>query len=79
MTLKIPPPTNTLGDRILRRLGKERALLAPCDTDRRAGVGGYAVLRPESFWRTLLRSRGAPLPEHRVSRQSLEFIYDETP
>jgi len=70
VTYRMPP--EDLGDRILRKLGKRRAVFFP-----RAGISAIdshsnVWLEKESFWKALLRPSSAPLPEGWVDLYSLK-------
>lgn len=60
MTIKMPPLS--LGDRLLKMLGKRRAVYVPADAY--AKFGPYAIVQgvKEPLFRALLRPRGKPLP-----------------
>lgn len=60
MTIRMPPLS--LGDRLLRILGKRRAVFVPAGAYEK--FGPYVTLRAtkESFFRALLRRRREPLP-----------------
>ena len=59
MTIEITEPDWT--DRLLRRMGKRRAILIP-DGEARFGPFVYARARKEPFLSALLRPRNAPPP-----------------
>lgn len=60
MTIRMPPLS--LGDRLLRILGKCRAVFVPADAYEK--FGPYVTLRAtkEPFLKALLRLRNRPLP-----------------
>lgn len=62
MTVRVP--RKTIGDRILRALGKRRAVHAgAAGAGERFGPHADVVLPRESFWRALIRPWGAAPPE----------------
>jgi hypothetical protein len=65
MTIKMPGPT--IGDRILKLLGKRRGVIIPSDSYNK--FGPYASIRAEkeNFWRALIRSKNAPLPDNVIT------------
>ena len=74
MTIKLRKTPDTVADRILRALGKERAYLVPAGLEKPVGPSGYAVTSKESFWRALFRSKGAPLPADRISSRQIDDL-----
>jgi hypothetical protein len=56
MTIEIPK--SNLGDRILKRLGKKRAVMIPTDAENRFGPYVFATALKEPFLTALFRPRG---------------------
>ena len=75
MTIKMPDPT--IGDRILKSLGKRRGVIIPSDSYNK--FGPYVSLRAkkENFWRALFRHRNAPLPENVMDLYLLKKEFEE--
>ena len=61
MTIRMP--RKSWADRLLDALGKKRAVKIPEGLYEKFGPYVYAQARKESFWRALLRSKQAKLPE----------------
>jgi len=61
MTIKIPE--KTIGDRILRALGKKRGVHIPSHAYDRFGPHAYLYAQKESFWSALRRPKSADLPK----------------
>ena len=61
MTIKFEK-TNVF-DSILGALGKRRGVVIPKGVYQKYGPYVYAVARRESFWKALVRSKNAPMPE----------------
>jgi hypothetical protein len=74
MTLHIPD--SSIGDKILRRFGKKRALIFPKGSLEGRGFDAYAYAVKESFWRALIRSKASPLPEGTVEYESVREEFD---
>jgi hypothetical protein len=64
MTIKMPDPT--VGDKILKFFGKKRGVILPSEPYEKYGPYAYSKALKENFWKALLRSRNAPLPENVV-------------
>ena len=61
MTIKMPE--ESFADKILEFLGKKRRVIVPKEPYEKHGPYAYALATKESFWKALLRPKGAPLPE----------------
>jgi hypothetical protein len=61
MTIRIPE--KTIGDKLLKTLGKKRGIHIPTEDYRQFGPYVYSTARKESFLRALLRPKDRPLPE----------------
>jgi hypothetical protein len=61
MTIKIP--RKSIGDRVLKALGKKRGLQISSRPYERFGRYAYFSATKESFWKALFRPRNAELPE----------------
>lgn len=78
MTIRLATQPDTMADRVLRVFRKERAYIVPVETERSLGPHASVCSRKESFWSCLLRSKNAPLPQGRMTRQQMEeFISKE--
>ena len=64
MTIRIPDPT--IGDKILKLLGKKRGIVLPEEPYKKFGPYVYIEAKKENFWNALFRSKNAPLPENVV-------------
>lgn len=64
MTITIPK--KTIGDKILKVLGKKRGVQIPAEAHKQFGPYVYAAGQKESFLRALLRPKDEPLPEDMV-------------
>jgi hypothetical protein len=64
MTIKIPE--KTIGDRVLKALGKKRGVQIPADAHKQFGPYAYATAQKESFLKALLRPKNEPLPDGMV-------------
>jgi hypothetical protein len=64
MTIKIPK--KTIGDRVLKALGKKRGVQIPAETHKQFGPYAYATAQKESFLKALLRPKDEPLPDGMV-------------
>ena len=62
MTIRIPDPT--IGDKILKLLGKKRGIILPPEPYKKFGPYSYIKAKKENFWKALFRSKNAPLPEN---------------
>lgn len=60
MTIKHPQPS--IGDRILKLLGKKRGVKVPAEVYEKFGPYVYASAQKESFWKALLRPAAEELP-----------------
>jgi hypothetical protein len=61
MTIKLSE--ESFSDRMLKPLGKKRGVIVPKAPYQEYGPYAYATAQKESFWKALLRPKGAPLPE----------------
>lgn len=68
MTIKVPQPNAF--DKILKYLGKKRAVFIPENAYEKHGQYVYALCKKENFCKALFRPKGAKLPEGTVD------IYD---
>jgi hypothetical protein len=75
MTIRIPDPS--IGDTILRHLGKKRALIFPNGRLETQGIDVYATAIKESFWAALLRPRNSQLPAGAVDYETVCKEFDE--
>jgi hypothetical protein len=64
MTIKLPQPS--MGDKILKLLGKKRGIKVPSEVYERFGPYVYATAKKEPFWKALLRSADEELPEDMI-------------
>ena len=64
MTIRNPDPT--IGDKILKFLGKKRGIILPVNSYEKFGPYAYAKAIKENFWTALFRSKNAPLPENLI-------------
>ena len=64
MTIKLPQPS--IGDKILKLLGKKRGVKLPSEVYEKFGPYVYAAAQKEPFWKALLRSADAELPEDMI-------------
>ena len=71
MTIKIPE--KTIGDKVLKALGKKRGIQIPAETYKEFGPYAYATAQKESFLRALFRPKDEPLPEGMVEIDSVNF------
>ena len=71
MTIRIP--RKTIGDKVLKALGKKRGVHIPAETYKQFGPYAYATAQKESFLRALLRPKNEPLPEGMVEIDSVNF------
>lgn len=55
-------PKEEWTDRLLRGMGKKRAVSVPVEFDRERLSGAYLQCIKESFWRALVRPAGKPPP-----------------
>jgi hypothetical protein len=69
MTMKVPPPS--MGDKILKGLGKKRGIIIPSEGYEKYGPYVYQEARKESFLKALLRSKDAPLPNNVIDPDEL--------
>lgn len=76
MSVNVPEP-NML-DRLLRRLGKSRAVIIPKDTCHYHGKETQILCKKESLWVSLIRPRKQQLPEDRADIFRLQKIYCKT-
>ena len=76
MTMKLQSPDRW--DRLLARLGKERAVRMPTGTYKKFGPYVYAACQKESFVRALLRPKGRPAPAGYMYPSALRSIEDLT-
>jgi hypothetical protein len=72
MTIKIPK--KTIGDRVLKALGKKRGVRIPTETYSQFGPYVYATAKKENFVKALLRPKDEPLPEGMVALDSLDQL-----
>jgi len=70
MTIKIPNPT--LGDKILKLLGKKRGVILPSDPYNKYGQYTYSRAVKENFWKALFRLKNTPLPENVIDLDSIK-------
>jgi hypothetical protein len=70
MTIKIPK--KTIGDKVLKALGRKRGVQIPTEIYKEFGPYAYATGQKESFVKALLRPKNAPLPEGMVDLDSLD-------
>ncbi len=73
MSIIMKKQPDTLADRMLRRIGKERAYVLP----RMGGTLGphvYALVEKESFWSALFRPKGAPLSVGLISSRQIDEL-----
>jgi len=75
MTLKIPDPS--IGDKILKLLGKKRGLFFPKGFFEKPGVSIYACARKENFWKALFRSKNSKLPDDVVDCEKVQEFFNE--
>ena len=75
LTIKIPAPS--IGDKILRLLGKKRALIIPKGPFEGMGLDAYAYAVKESFWSALLRPCGSKLPSGAVDYETVRKEVNE--
>ena len=64
MTIKLPQPS--IGDKILKLLGKKRGVKVPSEVYEKFGPYVYVTAQKESFWKALLRSSDEELPEEMI-------------
>jgi hypothetical protein len=64
MTIKIPE--KTIGDKVLKALGKKRGVHVPSGGYKEYGPYAYSTAKKESFLKALLRPKDEPLPEGMV-------------
>ena len=64
MTIKLPQPS--MGDKILKLLGKKRVVKLPSEVYEKFGPYVYATAQKEPFWKALLRSADEDLPEDMI-------------
>ena len=64
MTIKLPQPS--IGDKILKLLGKKRGVKVPAEIYEKFGPYVYATAQKEPFWKALLRSADEDLPEDMI-------------
>ena len=64
MTIKLPQPS--MGDKILKLLGKKRGVKVPSEVYEKFGPYVYVMAQKESFWKALLRSADEELPEEMI-------------
>ena len=62
MTIKMPGPT--IGDWILKSLGKRRGVIIPSDSYNKFGPYLTLKVEKENFWKALFRFRNTPLPDN---------------
>lgn len=62
MTIRLPDPN--IFDRLLKLLGKKRAVRMPKGAYDKFGLYFYAKAYKESFWKALFRSSGDVLPDN---------------
>jgi hypothetical protein len=62
MTIRIPDPT--IGDKILKLLGKKRGIILPVEPYKKFGPYAYINAKKENFWKALFRSKNAPFPDN---------------
>jgi hypothetical protein len=72
MTIRIPK--ETLGDKVLKALGRKRGVLIPSELYKEFGPYAYATARKQSFLRALFRPKDAPLPKGMVDLDSLDQL-----
>jgi hypothetical protein len=70
MTIRIPEPS--IGDKVLRLVGKKRALIIPKVRVERKEIDIYAVAVKESFWKALFRPRKSQLPNGSVDYENFQ-------
>jgi hypothetical protein len=75
MTIRIPEPS--IGDKVLRLVGKKRALVIPKVRVERKEIDIYAVAVKENFWKALLRPRKSQLPDGSVDYETFENEFNE--
>lgn len=61
MTIRIP--RKTIGDKVLKALGRKRGVHIPSETYKEFGAYAYAKAQKERFLRALLRPRDRNLPD----------------
>jgi len=71
MTIKIPK--KTIGDKVLKALGKKRGVHIPAETYKEFGPYAYAAAKKENFLRALIRPKNEPLPKGMVEIDSVNF------
>jgi hypothetical protein len=71
MTIKLPK--KTIGDKVLKALGKKRGVQIPAEAHKQFGPYTYATAQKESFLRALLRPKNEPLPKGMVEIDSVNF------
>jgi len=64
MTIKIPQPN--LVDKLLRMMGKKRGVILSSGKYENFGPYTYFVAKKEGFFKSLIRSAKAPLPDGMV-------------
>ena len=74
MTIKLRKTPDSVADRLLRAIGKERAYIIPCAKGEPFSPHGYAVTSKESFWSALVRPKGAPLPASLISNRQVDEL-----
>ena len=70
MTIRMPQIS--LGDRVLKALGKKRGLRLPTEAHEKFGPYVTAAAKKESFWKALGRRKDADLPDGYVDFYELE-------
>ncbi len=70
MTIKIPEPN--ICDKILKSIGKKRAVKIPTKVYEKYGQYAYVVGQRESFWKALIRPKNKKLPEGTVDIFSMQ-------
>ena len=63
LNMTLASPQNNFSDRILSAFGKKRAMKIPEGIFEKFGPYAHVRVQKESFWRALLRPKGAKPPE----------------
>jgi len=75
MTLRIPDPS--IGDKILKLLGKKRGLIIPKEIPGKPGVSTYAHARKENFWKAFSRPKHSKLPDDVIDYEDVQEFFNE--
>jgi len=70
MTIKIPEPN--IFDKILKSIGKKRAVKIPAKIYEKYGQHIYVVGQRENFWKAFMRPKNKKLPEGTVDIYSMQ-------